>query len=58
VERFCALAIRSGAPAAAVEAQISVYPSRGDHLIRAFGPAPDASSPTAAEGLGVVESRS
>jgi glutathione reductase (NADPH) len=55
--QLCALAIRSRVPAAAVVAQISVYPSRGDHLIRAFGPAPDASSPTA-EGLGVVESRS
>jgi glutathione reductase (NADPH) len=55
--QFCALAIRSRAPASAVQAQISVYPSRGERLIQAFGPAPDALS-RAVEGVGVVESRS
>jgi glutathione reductase (NADPH) len=43
--QFCALAIRSRVPAAAVEAQVSIYPSRGDQLIRAFGPTPDALFP-------------
>ncbi len=36
--QFCALAIRTGATAGTVAAQLSVHPSHGERLIRAFGP--------------------
>jgi hypothetical protein len=54
--QLCALAIRARVPAAVVESQISVHPSRTERLIRAFGPEPGA-VPATAEGTGVVESR-
>jgi glutathione reductase (NADPH) len=55
--QLCALAIRSRVPASLVAAQLSVYPSYGERLLRAFGPEPHAGS-RIAEGAGVVESRS
>jgi glutathione reductase (NADPH) len=54
--QLCALAIRVRVPAAVVEAQLTVHPSRTERLIRAFGPVPDA-IPWTIEGAGVVESR-
>ncbi|MEX2221589.1 MAG: NAD(P)/FAD-dependent oxidoreductase [Candidatus Rokuibacteriota bacterium] len=54
--QLCALAIRSRVPASLVEAQISVHPSRGERLIRAFGPEPGA-PPRTIDGAGEVESR-
>ncbi len=54
--QLCALAIRSRVPASLVEAQISVHPSRGERLLRAFGPLSSEDTPPV-EGAGVVESR-
>ncbi|MGH7399350.1 MAG: FAD-dependent oxidoreductase, partial [Candidatus Rokuibacteriota bacterium] len=54
--QLCALAIRSRVPASLVETQISVHPSRGERLLRAFGPEPRAIPPLI-EGASVVESR-
>ncbi|HEU4438743.1 MAG TPA: hypothetical protein VFT36_05805, partial [Methylomirabilota bacterium] len=55
--QLCALAIRSRVPASLVASQLSVHPSHGERLLRAFGPEPH-SSPAAPEGLGAAESRS
>lgn len=54
--QLCALAIRSRVPAGLVAGQLSVHPSHGERLLRAFGPEPHDTlrSP---EGVGVVESR-
>ena len=54
--QFCALAIRSRLPASLVESQISVHPSHGERLLRAFGPDPD-SVPHPAEGAGLADPR-
>jgi pyruvate/2-oxoglutarate dehydrogenase complex dihydrolipoamide dehydrogenase (E3) component len=54
--QLCALAIRARVPASLVESQISVHPSRTDHLIRAFAPEPGA-VPRPVEDPGIVESR-
>lgn len=54
--QLCALAIRSRVPASLVAAQLSVHPSHGERLLRAFGPEPHA-LPRTVEGAGVVESR-
>ena len=54
--QLCALAIRSRVPASLVAAQLSVHPSHGERLLRAFGPEPHA-LPRTAGGAGVVESR-
>ncbi len=54
--QLCALAIRARVPASVVESQLSVHPSRTDHLIRAFAPEP-GTVPRPVEGAGVVESR-
>jgi pyruvate/2-oxoglutarate dehydrogenase complex dihydrolipoamide dehydrogenase (E3) component len=35
--QFCALAIRSGAAADSVAAQLSVHPTHGERLLKAFG---------------------
>jgi len=53
--QLCALAIRSRVPASLVETQISVYPSRTDHLIRAFGPEP-GTVPRPMDATAIVES--
>jgi pyruvate/2-oxoglutarate dehydrogenase complex dihydrolipoamide dehydrogenase (E3) component len=54
---LCALAIRSRVPASLVASQLSIHPSHGERLLRAFGPEPHA--PTVApEGMGAAESRS
>jgi pyruvate/2-oxoglutarate dehydrogenase complex dihydrolipoamide dehydrogenase (E3) component len=54
--QLCALAVRSRVPAGLVAGQLSVHPSHGERLLRAFGPGLHgmAQSP---EGVGVVESR-
>jgi glutathione reductase (NADPH) len=54
--QLCALAIRSRVPAGLIAGQLSVHPSHGERLLRAFGPGPHETlrSP---EGAGVVESR-
>ncbi len=54
--QLCALAIRSRVPAGLIAGQLSVHPSHGERLLRAFGPGPHGTlrSP---EGTGVVESR-
>jgi pyruvate/2-oxoglutarate dehydrogenase complex dihydrolipoamide dehydrogenase (E3) component len=54
--QLCALAIRSRVPASLVEAQISVYPSRSERLIQAFGPELGVVV-RPVEGAGIVESR-
>jgi glutathione reductase (NADPH) len=54
--QLCALAIRSRVPAALVATQLSVHPSHGEPLLRAFGPESPAVM-RAPEGAGVVESR-
>lgn len=54
--QLCALAIRARVPASVVESQLSVHPSRTDHLIRAFAPEPGA-VPRPVEDPGIVESR-
>jgi len=54
--QFCALAVRSRVPASLVADQLSVHPSHGERLIRAFGPEPPA-PPHSPVGTGVVESR-
>jgi pyruvate/2-oxoglutarate dehydrogenase complex dihydrolipoamide dehydrogenase (E3) component len=54
--QLCALAIRSRVPASLVASQLSVHPSHGERLIRAFGPEP-RSTASAPEGSSVVESR-
>jgi glutathione reductase (NADPH) len=54
--QLCALAIRSRVPASLVAAQLSVHPSHGERLLRAFGPEP-RTVPWPVEGTGVVESR-
>ena len=53
--QLCALAIRSRVPASLVETQISVHPSRTDHLIRAFGPEP-GTVPRPMDATAIVES--
>jgi len=53
--QLCALAIRARVPASLVETQLSVHPSRTDHLMRAFAPEPGA-VPRPVEGADVVES--
>jgi pyruvate/2-oxoglutarate dehydrogenase complex dihydrolipoamide dehydrogenase (E3) component len=54
--QLCALAIRARVPASLVETQLSVHPSRTDHLIRTFAPEPGA-VPRPVAYAGVVESR-
>ena len=54
--QLCALAIRARVPASLLASQISVHPSRTDHLLRAFAPDPSA-VPRPVEGSGIVESR-
>jgi glutathione reductase (NADPH) len=54
--QFCALAIRSRVPGSLVAGQLSVHPSQGERLLRAFGPEPHG-VPRTADGAGVVESR-
>jgi pyruvate/2-oxoglutarate dehydrogenase complex dihydrolipoamide dehydrogenase (E3) component len=54
--QLCALAVRSRVPASLVASQISVHPSHGERLLRAFGPEPH-STVSAPEGIGSAESR-
>jgi pyruvate/2-oxoglutarate dehydrogenase complex dihydrolipoamide dehydrogenase (E3) component len=54
--QLCALAVRSRVPAGLVAGQLSVHPSHGERLLRAFGPGPQGMAPPP-EGVGVVESR-
>jgi pyruvate/2-oxoglutarate dehydrogenase complex dihydrolipoamide dehydrogenase (E3) component len=53
--QLCALAIRARVPASVVAGQLSVHPSHGERLLRAFGPEPHGVTRTA-EGADVVES--
>jgi pyruvate/2-oxoglutarate dehydrogenase complex dihydrolipoamide dehydrogenase (E3) component len=55
--QLCALAIRSRVPASVVASQLSVHPSHGERLLRAFGPESRTVLGTVT-GAGVVESRS
>jgi pyruvate/2-oxoglutarate dehydrogenase complex dihydrolipoamide dehydrogenase (E3) component len=54
--QLCALAVRSRVPASLVASQISVHPSHGERLLRAFGPEPHSTA-SAPEGIGSAESR-
>ncbi len=54
--QLCALAIRSRVPASLVAGQLSVHPSHGERLLKAFCPESEA-LPRIIEGAGVVESR-
>jgi pyruvate/2-oxoglutarate dehydrogenase complex dihydrolipoamide dehydrogenase (E3) component len=54
--QLCALAVRSRVPAGLVAGQLSVHPSHGERLLRAFGPGPHGMAQPP-EGVGVVESR-
>jgi pyruvate/2-oxoglutarate dehydrogenase complex dihydrolipoamide dehydrogenase (E3) component len=54
--QLCALAVRSRVPAGLVAGQLSVHPSHGERLLRAFGPGPHGMAHPP-EGVGVVESR-
>ncbi|HKA60856.1 MAG TPA: hypothetical protein VKH83_00460, partial [Methylomirabilota bacterium] len=55
--QLCALAVRSRVPASLVASQLSVHPSHGERLLRAFGPEPHSTA-AAPEGTGAGESRS
>ena len=54
---LCALAIRSRVPASLVASQLSIHPSHGERLLRAFGPEPHAAT-AAPEGMDATGLRS